>query len=87
MTFTAFFENERTTVLIDTGSFVTLIDSRLVADLSEVRPVETPLKYIEGISGLKKNVEGAVITEIKVREHKLPLKCHVVHNMPYLPMP
>ena len=69
--------------MIDTGSFVTLIDSRLTAELANARKIETPLKYIEGIGGVTKDIEGAIITEIEIGEHKLPLKCHIVRSMKF----
>ena len=83
MTFEALLEGRRTKVLIDTGSFVTLIDSRLSAELTRARKIETSLKHIEGIGGVMKDVEGAIIIKIKVGKQEIPLKCHIVHNMAY----
>ena len=83
MTFDALLEGRRTKVLIDTGSFVTLIDSRLSAELTRARKIETSLKHIEGIGGVMKDVEGAIIIKIKVGKQEIPLKCHIVHNMAY----
>ena len=83
MTFEALLGEGRTKVLIDTGSFVTLIDKRLLAGLADAKKVDTTLKLIEGIGGLTKEIEGATIIKIKIGKHELPLKCHIVHNMAF----
>ena len=83
MTFEALLGERRTKVLIDTGSFVTLIDKRLLAGLADAKKVDTTLKLIEGIGGLTKEIEGATIIKIKVGKQEIPLKCHIVHNLTF----
>ena len=81
MTFEALLGESRTKVLIDTGSFVTLIDDRLLASLANKRKVDTTLKFVEGIGGVTKEIKGATIVKIKIGKQELPLKCHIVHNL------
>ena len=83
MTFAAFLENRQTKVLIDTGSFVTLIDSKLASELSEVRAIKSSLRSVVGIGGVNKDVHGAIIIAVKVNSNRLLLKCQVVDDMPY----
>ena len=81
MTFDAKLGERRTKVLIDTGSFVTLIDDRLLESLANKKKVGTTLKWVEGIGGITKEIKGATIVKIKIGKQELPLKCHIVHNL------
>ena len=82
MTFRGDIEDKRVNVLIDTGSFVTLM-GKDVADEIGLPLLETGLKEIVGINNISKPVLGTVMFELKVGINILPLKCYVVENIKY----
>ena len=53
-------------ILIDTGSFVTLINKRILEGLENVKYVQTSIRGIVGIENIAKPVRGAVLVEVKV---------------------
>ena len=70
-------------ILIDTGSFVTLISKQTLAGLKNVKNVKTSVKEILGIGNVAKPVLGAVLIEIGVDGNTLLLKCLIIDNMKF----
>ena len=82
MTFQGSIQQKNVKVLIDTGSFVTLVNKKVLEGLS-VKKIDTDLKEIIGIGNGPKKILGAVFLEIEVGNNKLPLKCHIIEQMKY----
>ena len=78
MTFRGKVQSKNINILIDTGSFITIIDKKVLKGLSNIRKASTSLKYIYGIENVPKPVLGAVMVEIKVEGNILLLKCLVI---------
>ena len=83
MTFEGTIEGKKVDILVDTGSFVTLVNQDVIAESENIRVSDSSLLSIVGIGNIPKPVHGAVILEIKIGENVLPLKCYVVDNIKY----
>ena len=70
-------------VLLDTGSFVTLINKRVLQEgpSSEIEP--SFLQEVVGIGNMPQKVLGLVQIELEAQENVLPLACHVIKEMRY----
>ena len=70
-------------ILIDTGSFVTILNGQVLRRLEDMEVTSSSLKEIVGIGNMPMKVTGSTEVVVKLQENYLPLKCHIIDSMKY----
>ena len=83
MLMTGKIEEERVEVLIDTGSFVTILNNNIFSKLKSAEKITSHLADIRGLGGVSKEIIGATNIRTYFGEHFLDLTCHIVEDMKF----
>ena len=76
-------EGKELEILIDTGSFVTLINEDVYLNLEHKTKQESYLTDICGLANIKQEVLGLTNITVLMGEHKMKLQCHIVKDLRY----